>query len=83
MAEYTGATTEFSRYDMTQMLCHSRARTPFQPSCRPEVPKIAAQQDETIKGITVTEEEELDAQQEDEVESDPSDSSDDNYQLIP
>ena len=28
MAEYTGATTEFPPYDMTQMLRHSRARTP-------------------------------------------------------
>ena len=28
MAEWTGATTEFSQYDMSQMLCHSRARTP-------------------------------------------------------
>ena len=28
MAEYTGATTEFSPYNMTQMLRHSRARTP-------------------------------------------------------
>ena len=43
MAEYTGATTEFPSYDMTQMLCHSRARTPHQPSRRPEVPETAAQ----------------------------------------
>ena len=28
MAEYIGATTEFPSYDMSQMLCHSRARTP-------------------------------------------------------
>ena len=28
MAEYTGATTEFPPYNMSQMLCHSRARTP-------------------------------------------------------
>ena len=28
MAEYTGATTEFPPYNMTQMLCHSSARTP-------------------------------------------------------
>jgi len=43
MAEYTGATTEFSPYDMTQMLHHSHARTPHQPSHRPEVPETAAQ----------------------------------------
>ena len=28
MAEYTGATIEFSLYNMTQMLHHSAARTP-------------------------------------------------------
>ena len=38
-----------------------------------------AQQDEIIKGIAAIEEEQLDAQQEDVVESDPSDSSDDDY----
>ena len=29
MAEYTGATTEFSPYNMTQMLLHSSVRTPY------------------------------------------------------
>jgi len=28
LAEYSGATTEFPAYNMTQMLCHSRVRTP-------------------------------------------------------
>ena len=42
MTEYTGATTEFPPYDMTQMLRHSRARTPRQPSHRLEVLEIAA-----------------------------------------
>ena len=83
MAEYTGATTEFSPYNMTQMLRHSSARTPRQPSHRPEVPEIAVQQDEIIRGIAAIEEEQLDAQQEGVVESDPSDSSDDDYQPIP
>ena len=68
---------------MSQMLRHSRARTPRQLSCHSEVPEIATQQDEIIKGITEIEEEQLDAQQEDEVERDPSDSSDDDYQSIP
>ena len=45
--------------------------------------ETVAQQDETIRGIAATEEEELDAQQEGMVESDPSDSSDDDYQAIP
>ena len=62
---------------------YSHARTPRQLSHRPEVPETAAQQDEIIRGIAATEEEQLDAQQEDVVESDPSDSSDDDYELIP
>ena len=64
------------------MLHHSRARTPHQPSHRPKVLETAAQQDEIIRGIASTEEEQLDAQQEDEVENDPSDSSDDDYHPI-
>ena len=83
MAEYTGATTEFPPYNMTQMLCHSTTRTPRQLSHRPEVPETAAQQEEIIRGIAATEEEQLDAQQEGVVERDPSDSSDDDYQAIP
>ena len=47
------------------------------------MPEIVAQQDETIRGIATTEEEQLDAQQEGMVERDPSDSSDDDYQAIP
>ena len=68
---------------MTQMIRHSAVRTPSQPQHRPEVPEIAAQQDDTIRGIAATEEEQLDAQQEGMVESDPSDSSDEDYQDIP
>ena len=79
MAEYIGATIEFPSYNMTQMLCHSSARTPRQPGHHLEVPETAAQQDEIIRGIAVTKEEHLDAQQEGVVESDPSDSSDDDY----
>ena len=47
------------------------------------MPETAAQHDETIRGIAAIEEEQLDAQQEGMVESDPSDSSDDDYQAIP
>jgi len=43
MVEYTGATTEFPSYNMTQMLHHSRARIPSQPRRHPEVPETAAQ----------------------------------------
>ena len=28
VVEWSGATTEFSKYDMSQLLCHSRGRTP-------------------------------------------------------
>ena len=83
LVEYSGATTEFPTYNMTQMLCHSAVRTPSQPRHRLEVPETVAQQDETIKGIATIEEEQLDAQQEGMVESDPSDSLDDDYQDIP
>ena len=65
------------------MLRHIAVRTPSQPRHRLEVPKTTAQQDETIRGIAAIEEERLDTQQEGMVESDPSDSSDDDYQDIP
>ena len=79
LAEYSGATIEFPIYNMTQMIRHSAVRTPSEPCHCPEVPETTAQQDETIRGIAATEEEQLNAQQE---ESDPSDSSDDDYQPI-
>ena len=65
------------------MLHHSRSSAPSQPHHRLEVPETTTQQDETIRGIAAIEEEQLDAQQEGMVESDPSDSSDDDYQDIP
>ena len=43
LAEYSGATTEFPAYNMTQMLHHSAVRTPSQPRRRLEVPETAAQ----------------------------------------
>ena len=82
IAEYSGATTEFFAYNLTQMIHHSTPQTPSQPRHRPEVPETAAQQDETIRGIAATEEQ-LDAQQEGMVDSDPSDSSDEDYRDIP
>ena len=63
------------------MLCHSHARTPRQLSHRLEVLDTTAQQDEIIRGIAAIEEE-LDAQQVDVIESDPSDSSGDDYHPI-
>ena len=65
------------------MLHHSRVRTPSQPRRRPEVPETIAQRDEIIRGVVATEEEQLDAQPEGMVESDPNDSSDDDYHDIP
>ena len=47
------------------------------------MPEIAAEQDEAVRAIAETELEQLEAQQEDVVESDLSDSSDEDYQPIP
>ena len=82
LAEYSGATTEFPTYNLTQMIHHSTPSAPSQPRRRPEMPKTVAQQDETIRGIAATEEQQL-AQQEGMVETDPSDSSDEDYRDIP
>ena len=82
LAEYSSATIEFPASNLTQMIRHSTPSSPSQPCRRPEVPETTAQQDDTIRGIAATEEQ-LDAQQEGMVESDPSDSSDDDYRDIP
>jgi len=47
------------------------------------VPESVAQQDEIIRGVVAIEEEQLDAQQEGMVDSNPSDCSNDDYQDIP
>ena len=59
LAEYSGATTEFPSYNLSQMIRHSTPQAPSQPRHRPEVPETAAQQDDIIRSITATEEEEL------------------------
>ena len=82
LAEYSGATTEFPAYNMTQMIRHSTPATPSQPRRCPKVPESTAQQDDIIRGIAAIEEEQL-AQQEGLVTSEPSNSSDDDYQPIP
>ena len=82
IAEYSGATIQFPAYNLTQIICHSTPQAPSQPRCRLEVPETTAQQDDIIRGIAATEEEEL-TQQEGMVVSDFSDSSDDDYQPIP
>ena len=43
LAEYSGATTEFPAYNLTQMIRHSTPTAPSQPHRRPEVPESAAQ----------------------------------------
>ena len=68
---------------MSQLLCHSHGRTPSQSSHGLEVPETAAEQDEAIRAITKIELEHLEAQQEDMVECDPTNSLDEDYQPIP
>ena len=80
VAEYRGATTEFPTYNLAQRIRHSTPQAPSQPHHRPDIPESAAQQDEIIRGIAATEEEQPEAQQE---VSEPSDISDNDYQPIP
>ena len=54
VAEWSGATTEFSKYNMSQLLHHSHGRTPSQQRCRLEVPKTTAEQDEAIRAVAET-----------------------------
>ena len=61
LAKYSGATIEFSTYNLTQMIRYSTPSAPSQPRHCLEVPETAAQQDDTIRGIAAIEEEELDA----------------------
>jgi hypothetical protein len=50
---------------------------------RPEVPEIAAEQDETVQGLAEAELVDLDAQPADPVKDDATDSTDEDYQPIP
>ena len=43
LVEYSGATIEFSAYNMTQMIRHSAVRTPSQSRHHPEVLETVAQ----------------------------------------
>ena len=42
LAEYSGATTEFSAYNITQMFHHNRPSAPIQSRRRPEVLETVA-----------------------------------------
>ena len=57
LAEYSGATTEFPTYNLTQMIRHSTPQAPSQPRRCLDVPETVAQQDDIIKGIAATEKE--------------------------
>jgi hypothetical protein len=85
MAELTCTTTEFLEYDMHQMMGSSTgSRTPRQQRHQSlEVSETVAEQDEAIKALTDTELEQLEAQQEDMLESDLTDNSNEDYQPIP
>ena len=63
-------------FNWYQRIRHSTPQAHAQPSRRPDVPESAAQQDEIIRGIVATKEEQLEAQQE---MTKSSDSSDDDY----
>ena len=43
IAEYSGATTEFPAYNLSQMIRHSTPQAPSQPRRCPEVPETIAQ----------------------------------------
>ena len=59
IAEYSGAMIEFPSYNLSQMIRHGTPQAPSQPCHHPEVLETAAQQDDIIRGIVATEEEEL------------------------
>ena len=42
LAEYSDATTEFSTYNLTQMIRHSTPQAPSQPRRRLDIPETAA-----------------------------------------
>ena len=61
VAEYKGVATEFPAYNMAQRIRHSTPQAPTQPHRHPDVPEFTAQQDEIIRNIAATEEEQLEA----------------------
>jgi hypothetical protein len=84
-AEISDTTTAFLEYDIRQLwasVTREQAPRPGQRQ-RPEVPETAAEQDETVEGLTEAELADLDAQPADPVEDDTTDSTDKDYQPIP
>jgi hypothetical protein len=84
-AEISDTTTAFLEYDIRQLwasMTREQAPRPGQRQ-RPEVSETAAEQDETVEGLTEAELADLDTQPADPVEDVTTDSTDEDYQPIP
>jgi hypothetical protein len=80
-SEISDTTTAFSDYDIRQLwasVTREQAPRPGQRQ-RPEVPKTAAKQDETVEGLAKAELTDLDTQPTDPVEDIATDSTDEDY----
>jgi hypothetical protein len=84
-AEISDTTIAFPEYDIRQLWASvTREQTPSpRQRQRPEVPETAAEQDETVEGLTEAELADLDAQPVDPAEDVATDSTDEDYQPIP
>jgi hypothetical protein len=84
-SEISDTTTAFSEYDIRQLWASvTREQAPrLGQRQRPEVPKTAAEQDETVEGLAEAEIADLDTQPADPVEDAATDSTDEDYQPIP
>jgi hypothetical protein len=84
--EWSSTTSEYPTYDFSQLV-RTVTTTPVRASRRPVVPETAAQQDATVQGLAEAELEQLETQgtrtAQVELDSDPTDSSDDDYQSLP
>jgi hypothetical protein len=84
--EWSSTTFEYPIYDYSQLV-RSVTATPVRVSHRPAVSRIAAEQDNTVQGLAEAELEQLEnlgaGAAQVELDSDPTDSSDDDYQLLP
>jgi hypothetical protein len=84
-AEISDTTTAFPEYDIRQLWASvTREQTPGPGQRqRPEIPETAAEQDETVEGLTEAELTDLDAQPVDQAEDVATDSTDEDNQPIP
>jgi hypothetical protein len=84
--EWSSTTFEYPIYDYSQLV-RSVTATPVRVSHRPAVLETATEQDATVQGLAEAELEQLETQgagvAQVELDSDPTDSLDDNYQLLP